>query len=91
MKLENQLKAFPAINRIELITHFHGPYLSSHFLILFCLVRIVLPGIAETWLSSRGHNHMTVHDKATPGFRILDPDPCFTTRVYDPWKVIAPL
>ena len=43
MKLENQLKACPAINRISLITHFYGPCSSSHlFITVLCLAGILM-------------------------------------------------
>ena len=43
MKLENQLKACLAINRISLITHFYGPCSSSHlFITVLCLAGILM-------------------------------------------------
>ena len=43
MKLENPLKAGPAINRVSLITHFYGPCSSSHlFITVLCLAGILM-------------------------------------------------
>ena len=61
MKLENPLKAGPAIKRVSLITHFYGPYSSSHlFITVLCLAGILMRPETEKQLSSKGK--VTSHD-----------------------------